>query len=328
MVAPNINYSDIVATTIEMRSGELADNVTLHNAVLQRLNSNGNVDPIDGGYKIVEELEYAENQSFKWYNGFDTVDIQPQEIFSAAEFDLKMAVISVIISGQEQLMNSGRERFIPLLKKKMKNAENSFNNNLLRGLFSDGTGNGGKQLGGLQSLLSSTPTLGTVGNISRATWPFWRNQKFAGVTDGGAAIISTNIQGYMNQLCYKLVRGSDFPDLIVFDANYHNLYFQSLQPNFRITTNDTAGSGFKALKFYAVGNDADVVFAGNGVGMPANMGYFLNSKYLRLRPHKDRNMVKIGGDRQPTNQDAIVSLLGWAGNMSCSNMSLQGVLIP
>lgn len=327
MVAPNINYNDIVATTIEYRSGELADNVSLHMPLLKRLNAQGNVDPIDGGYKILEELEYAENQSFKWYNGYDTVDIQPQELFTAAEYDLKMAVISVIISGQEQLMNSGKERFIPLLKRKMKNAETSFNNNLQRGIYSDGTGNNGKQIGGLQFLISATPTLGTVGNISRATWPFWRNQKFSAVADGGAAMTKDNIKSYMMQLALKLVRGADFPDFIMFDSVFYNLYYQSLDPNFRVTSNDTAGAGFKSLKFYAVGNDADVVFAGNGVGMPASTGYFLNTKYLRLRPHKDRNMVKIGGDRQPTNQDAIVSLLGWAGNLTCSNQSLQGILV-
>lgn len=327
MPAPNLNYSDIVATTIENRSRELADNVSIHSALLQRMKSRGNIDPISGGYKIVEELEYAENQSFKWYNGFDTVDVQPQEVFSAAEYDLKMAVISVVISGQEQLMNSGKERFIPLLKKKVMNAENSFNNNLVRSLFSDGTGFGGRQIGGLQALIASNPTTGTVGNINRANWTFWQNQRFRGVTDGGAAVTSANIQSYMTQLCYRLVRNTDFPDMIVFDTVYHNLYVQSLQPNFRITTNDTTGAGFKSLKFYAIGSDADVIYAGNGVGMPASTGYFINTKYLRLRPHADRNMVKIGGDRQPTNQDAIVQLLGWAGNLTCSNMALQGTLI-
>ena len=103
MPAPNLNYSDIVATTIEYRSKSLADNVSLHNDVFKRMNQKGNVDPIDGGYKIIEELEYAENATFKWYNGFDTVDVQPQEIFSAAEYDLKLAVISVVISGTEML---------------------------------------------------------------------------------------------------------------------------------------------------------------------------------------------------------------------------------
>lgn len=327
MPAPNLNYSDIVATTIENRSKELADNISIHASLLQRMKSRGNIDPISGGYKIVEELEYAENQSFKWYNGFDTIDVQPQEIFSAAEYDLKMAAISVVVSGQEMLMNSGKEKFIPLLKRKITNAESSFTNNLVRSLYSDGTGFNGRQIGGLQLLISSNPTTGTVGNINRANWSFWQNQRFRGVTDGGAAVSATNIQSYMTQLCLRLVRNSDFPDFVVFDANYYNLYTQSLQPNFRVTTNDTTGAGFKSLKFYAVGNDADVIYAGNGVGMPANTGYFINTKYLRLRPHADRNMVKIGGDRQPTNQDAVVQLLGWAGNLTCSNMALQGTLI-
>lgn len=327
MPAPNLNYSDIVTTTIENRSRALADNVSIHSVVLKRMQQRGNVDFFNGGYKIIEELEYAENNSFKWYNGFDTIDIQPQEVFSAAEFEFRMGGMSIVINGQEMLANSGKERFIPLLKKKMSNAESSFNNNLIRGLFSDGTGFNGRQITGLQAAIASNPTVGTYGNINRALWPFWQNQRFRGVADGGAAITTANIQSYMNQLCYRLVRNSDFPDIIVFDNIYHNLYTQSLQPNFRITTNDTTGAGFKSLKFYAVGNDADVVFAGNGVGMPASTGYFINTKYLRLRPHSERNMVRIGGDRQPVNQDAIVSLLGWAGNITCSNVSLQGTLI-
>jgi hypothetical protein len=36
----------------------------------------------------------------------------------------------------------------------------------------------------------------------------------------------------------------------------------------------------------------------------ANHMWFLNTKYLMFRPHKDRNFVPIGGDRQAVNQDA------------------------
>lgn len=326
MPSPNPNYNDIVTTTIENRSKELADNISLHNEVLKRLESRGNIDPIDGGHKIVEEIEYAENSTFKWYTGYEVVDVSPQELFTSAEYALKLATISVTISGTELLQNSGRERFIPLLKRKMQNAETSFKNNLLRSVFSDGTANSGKQIGGIQAQISTTPTLGSVGNISRVSNTWWRNKKFSGTTDGGAAVSSSNIQGYMTALALQLVRGSDFPDLIVADANYYKLYTDSLQPQFRVTTNDSVGSGFKSLKFFAVGNDVDVVFAGNGVGMPSNQMYFLDTKYLRLRPHRDRNMVPIGGDRQPTNQDAIVKLLGWAGNMTMSNAAQQGVL--
>jgi hypothetical protein len=326
MPAPNINYSDLVTATIENRSRSLADNLSIHASLLKRMSDRGNIDMISGGYKIVEELEYAENQSFKWMNGYDTIDIQPQEIFTAAEFDLKQAALSIVISGQEMLMNSGKERFIPLLKRKLMNGEKSFKNNLVRALYSDGTGFGGRQLTGIQAAISTTPTVGTYGNIPRATWPFWRNAKFGGVADGGAAVSSANIASYMTRLALQLVRNDDFPDFWLMDQVYYNLFQQSLQPNYRVTNADTAASGFKSLKFYAAGGDSDIVFAGVGVGMPASTAYAINTKYLRLRPHEDRNMVKIGGDRQPTNQDAIVSLLGWAGNVTCTNVSLQGVL--
>jgi len=46
--------------------------------------------------------------------------------------------------------------------------------------WSDGTGNSSKDLGGLQFLISTTPTTGTVGGINRATFSFWRNQQTSG----------------------------------------------------------------------------------------------------------------------------------------------------
>ncbi|MGO8105751.1 phage major capsid protein, partial [Rhizobium leguminosarum] len=66
--------------------------------------------------------------------------------------------------------------------------------------YSDGTADGGRPIGGLQLLLSTSPTSGTVGGISRATWGFWRHQKFSASADGGAAASNANIQNYMNWL--------------------------------------------------------------------------------------------------------------------------------
>jgi hypothetical protein len=52
----------------------------------------------------------------------------------------------------------------------------------------------------------------------------------------------------------------------------------------------------------------------------------LNTDYIFLRPHKDRDMVPLDPDRFSVNQDAMVKLIAWAGNMTCSNRFLQGVL--
>jgi hypothetical protein len=64
-----------------------------------------------------------------------------------------------------------------------------------------------------------------------------------------------------------------------------------------------------------------------GSGAPVNHMYFLNTDYLFLRPHRERDMVPLNPDRFAVNQDAMVKLVAWAGNMTMSNAFLQGVLI-
>jgi hypothetical protein len=55
--------------------------------------------------------------------------------------------------------------------------------------------------------------------------------------------------------------------------------------------------------------------------------WFLNTDYMSFRPHADRNFVPIGGERQAVNQDAIVKLIGWAGNITARGPQFNGVLI-
>lgn len=321
MASPNL--SEIVTTTLRNRSKKLADNVSENTALLQRLNKKGNVKPVDGGRTIVQELEYAENSTYKRYSGYEILNIQPSDVFTAAEFDWKQAAVAVSISGLEMLQNSGTEKVIDLLESRIKNAERTMMNNMSGDVYSDGTADGGKQIGGLQLLVADSPATGTVGGIDRASWTFWRNTSFDATTDGGAAATSANIQSYMNRVWLSVTRNTDRPDLIVADNNYFRLYWESLQAIQRITSDEMAKAGFNSLKFM----DADVVFDGGyGGSAPTNHMYFLNTNYIFLRPHKDRNMAPLDPDRFSVNQDAMVKLVGWAGNLTMSNAFLQGVL--
>lgn len=323
MPTPNANISEIIATTIQNRSKKLADNVTKNTALLFKLKAKDRVRPFGGGSSILEELSFSENGTFGWYSGYETVNVSPSEVVSAAEFAMKQCVVAVSISGTERLQNSGPEALIDLLEARVSNAEQTMINNVSVGCYSDGTANSGKQIGGLQALIADTPTTGTVGGINRATYSWWRNVSYSSVTDGGAAATAANIQGYMNNVWVQLVRGTDRPDLICADNNYYKLYLASLQSIQRISSDSLAQAGFTSLKFM----DADVVLDGGyGGAAPANHMYFVNTDYLSFRPHKDRNMVVIGGDRQAVNQDATVRLLGWAGNLTLRCAFLQGVL--
>jgi len=242
----------------------------------------------------------------------------------------------VSISGLEMIQNSGKEAIIDLLDGRMEVAEAQLANRISGDLYGDGTGNAGKNLTGLAAAVPDSPSTGTYGGINRAVWSFWRSVAFSATTDGTGAVTSSNIQGYMDSVAVQLIRGTDKPDLIVADNNYYRLYLQSLQAIQRITDSGSgmAGAGFASLKYFGAGMASDVVLDGgigsssynNGVGN-ANHMWFLNTKYLMFRPHKDRNFVPIGGDRQAVNQDAIVKLIGWAGNLTSSGPQFCGVLI-
>jgi len=325
MALTNPGLSEIVTTTLRNRTGKMADNVTKNNGLLKRLKSKGKVKPVSGGRSIVQEMQYAENGTFKRYSGYEDVSVAPSDVITAAEFNYAQAAVAVSISGLEMLQNSGEDAILDLLESRIENADTTLTNNVALDCYSDGTADGGRQIGGLQLLVADNPTTGVIGGIDRSTTAgsFYRNQRFRAVTDGGAAATQANITQYMNKIYLNLVRGADKPDLIVADNNYFGLYWNSLQAIQRITTDNGAEALGGSLKYM----DADVIFDGGiGGGAPSNKMYFLNTNYIFFRPHKDRNFVPVGDDRFAVNQDAMVKLIGFAGNMTLSNAFLQGVL--
>lgn len=318
MASPNL--SEIITTTLRNRSGELADNVSKGNALLNRLKEKGGWKPASGR-TIVQELDYQENGTFMYYSGGEQLNVASSDVLSAAEFDWKQAACAVVATGLEiDVQNVGKEQVIDLLEARIKNAQRTMRNNICNGMYSDGTGTGGKQIGGLQLLVADAPTSGTVGGINRLNFSFWRNQVYDASSDGGTAATAANIQTYMNAEYLECTRGADKPDLILADANYYKLFWGSLQAIQRITDSKMAEAGFQSVKFAG----ADVVYEDN-TGMPSNHMYFLNTDYIFLR-YAPKRLFKPLDKVQSINQDAMVQLITFAGNMTTSNASLQGVL--
>jgi len=324
MAFANANYSDVLATTIESRSGTVADNVTKNNALLTRLREKGRYKPFTGGSTILQELSFQANSTAMYYSGAEVLDISPADVISAAQFPIKQAAVAVTINGLEMLQNSGEEQIIDLFDARLDVAEASIENLISTGIYSDGTANNGKQITGLQAMVVANPATGVVGGIDRSTWSFWRNQTFDFSSDLGVSASSSNIQTGFNRLYAKTSRGSDVVDLILLDNNLWGFFMSSLQNIQRFPgSSKMAELGFVASKFM----NADVVLDGGiGGNIPTSTGYFLNSKYIFFRPHTNRNFVPIGDERMSTNQDAIVRLIGWAGNMTASGLQFQGVM--
>ena len=332
MAFANSSISDIIATNIQSRTGELADNVTNNNALLRRLKDRGNVKTFSGGNVILQEIMYSDSttNNTNSYSGYEVLNVSQNSPISSAQFSITQYAAAVSISGLEMIQNSGKEAIIDLLDGRMMVAEAQLANRIGADIYTDGTGNSGKNITGLGAAVPDAPSTGTYGGINRANYSFWRSVKYSGVTDGGSAVSASNIQSYMDSLAVQLIRGTDKPDLIVADSNYYRLYLQSMQSIQRVTDggNSTQGAGFASLKYYGAGMASDVVLDGGiGSAATANHMWFLNTKYMMFRPHADRNFVPIGGERQAINQDAVVKLVGWAGNLTSSGPQFCGVLI-
>jgi hypothetical protein len=276
----------------------------------------GNVKTFSGGNVILQELSFRDNGNAGYYSGYDLLPVSAQDVISAAEYQIKQVAVPVVISGLEILQNSGKEKMIDLMDARMDVAESSMKNLVANGIYSDGTGSGGKQITGLNAAVAVTPTT-TYGGIDPSTWTFWKNI----VTDTSGITAST-IQASWNSLYAQLVRGNDKPDLVVVDNATWSLYLNSLQAQQRFADVKKGEAGFDSLKFIG----ADVILDGGVDGnCPANTAFFLNTKYIHWRPHADRNMVPLSPNkRYAVNQDAEVQILAWAGNLTTSGRKFQG----
>lgn len=325
MASPNLD--EITTTTLRNRKKEFADNVSKSNALLSRLSAKGNIDLLDGGRTIVKELEYAENATFKYYSGYEALDISPSDVFSAAEYPWKQAAVNVSWSGLEnRIQNAGAEAALRLVASRIRNAEKTMANQISIGIYSDGTGSAGKQITGLQAQVADAPTTGTVGGINRQNFAFWQNQQKQQTSADNSTELLTNMQ----TLWTACSRGTDRPDLIVAGATYYNLFWSGLSPIQRLNDASTGVRGFKSFQFV----DADVVLDGGqatgsatdwGSGLSATRMYFLNTDYIYWSVHSATNMEPMA-EKMSLNQDATVKPILWAGNLTMSNAGLQGVL--
>jgi hypothetical protein len=305
------NVGTILSTTLKNYRKTLIDNIHKSQAVWLFLKDNGGMREEDGGERIVEPLMYGKNSTAGSYSGYDALDTTPVEGIDSAEYNWKQYSVSISISGKEERQNAGTSRIINLLDAKTKQAEMSLTEQLSTGLFSDGTGNGSKDLTGLQAMVAAT---GTYGGINSATYTWWQ----AGVESSVEALGLPRMRTAFNTAS---VGGKDTPDLIVttqslfesFEALFTNTAISGGGTSFSTPTagmKKVADGGFQALQFKGVPIIWDEL-------CPAGTMYFLNTKHMKLVAHKEANF-ETSNFVKPENQDARVAQILWMGNLTCN----------
>lgn len=306
---PNVGV--LLSTTLKNYQKTLTDNIHKSNAVFYQLKSNNGFREEDGGERIVEPLMYGKNGTARSYDGYEALDTTPQTGIDSAEFNWKQNSVSISISGKEEAQNAGSSRIINLLESKTTQAEMSLTEELSRQLFSDGTGNGSKDLTGLSALVSPS---GTYGGINSATYTWWA----AGAETTAEALGLAKMRTAYNA---SSIGGKDAPTLIVttqtlfesYEALFTNVAISGGGTSFSTPTEGQkkmADGGFQTLQFKGV----PIVWDEQ---CQSGVVYFLNAKHMKLVMHSKRNF-KTTDFVKPENQDARVAQILVMGNVTCN----------
>ena len=323
MAQPNSLYNELASVTINEMSDEAADSVIQHNAALRMISESGNVKTVSGGVLITETIRFAQNVNGGSFSGYDILPTAAADELTLATYSLKQYAVPVVFSSLEQAQNSGKQQIIDLVEERVEIAQDTMKNLLNQDIYGDGTSNNGKVLTGLGAAVVYNGT-NVYGGIDRSvsTNAFWKNQSYQATADGGGVATSSTIQSQWNTFIKSMTFGPQRPNVILCDSNVHGIFEGSLQAIQRITDADSASAGFLTVEYKGI----PVIFDTTASNIPANTAYFLNTKFLKWRPHKDFNMISLD-DKQSLNQAATVKTLVWYGNMTTSGSRYQGIYV-
>jgi hypothetical protein len=323
MAFPNVGT--LFATVIKNYRRTLADNLSTHSVVLALLRKYGFIREDSGGTSIVESLLYGSNTTVKSFYKYEPFDLTPQEGIDQAEFPWKQIGGTVSISGLEEFQNQGPSRIINLLEAKLTQLDISFREAVNAQILSDGTGNSGKDITGLQAAVEDGSAWSIYGSIDSNVYTWWRNYylNFSGTYTSFDTADGTSVEGMtvLRNAHSQVMRKMEKPGLSLTSRELYNEYEKHAEGDkMRIVTYDAklADMGFENLKFRGtvIAYDDDC---------PAGYWWFLNPQYLKFVIGKGRNF-KVGEFEESREQEAKSAKIILYCQLTCSNRARQGLI--
>jgi hypothetical protein len=278
-------WDNLLSTTFHNYHKTLTDNIFNSRPLLNYYMSKGRLRTVSGGISIVEPVIYAEGD-FRAYTEWERINVTPVNTATAAQFPWRQLAATIAISGLEEAQNNSKEMVVSLLEAKIMQAEETLKNRLNSMLF--GTYGGGDAANGFTGLPTIIgPAATAVGGIVNEAW--WASQVKTSPTTVDAAGLEAVLRNNYNAASDA---GSDAVDAIFTNAYGFGFYESTLTPQVRYTDTEKANLGFQNLMFKNVPIFWDFECSGGTEGTKSTTSasfYGLNSKYVGLAIHSDRN---------------------------------------
>lgn len=306
--------ADVAAAAVDAYLPGLIDLFFNSNPLWIRLASRERVI-LDGADLIRQPILYDRLNAAS-YSGLDTFDITRRPTKTVMMFDWSQYMCNLTVDGRTILKTSGSgTRILDLVEAEMETARMTLADLLGADLYLDGTGNNSKALLGLIAAVDSGTNVASYGGINRNDGSVQATAVQGNVNTTGGTLSLSLVNTAMGTATIQPNR----PDLLVTTQTLWNRFWERSQPAQR----EPAGPGFDDLArvgFTAVNFNGAAVVVDSHVAS-GNL-WLLNSDYFKLIVHRDRDFI-FTGFQKPTNQDAMLGQILWAGQLVCTAPRLQ-----
>ena len=305
-----------------------------------------------GKQYVVEQLRYRYQSNFQWFNGSSVVTYNKRVTTEQAQFpwrsahdgfsldEDRLAQNGIVIHDSQTGGNASqaeRVQLTNLLQEQTEALRLGFEEKFSMYLHLDGSSST-DAITGLDALVATAPTSGTVGGIDRSSsgnvW--WRNSATTGMTTPTTAAQATTFLGQMETAWRACVKNGGRPDLILAGAAFIDAYIAALTLNGQQVTyaggkpRDIDG-GVNQIFYKGIEiqwcPEFDDNFGGfvNPTPTWTKRCYFLNTKALTLRPMDGQDMVS----RKPPrvyDRYTYYWALTWRGTLTTNRANANAVL--
>ncbi len=228
--------SELQATTWEYREKKPMDAVTDNIPLLYMLKKKGRVKTIPGGREIWEDIRVAQNNYVQSIDPTEEFTIGYNSTLTGFQFTPKIILVPTVITDFEKALNQGEAQFLSLYKERQAIADDSLQNVMEEYLQGDGTLAGGKAFAGIKTYISTTPSTGEIGGLSRVTYSAIRNTSVDLPTTFTGATDASNIESRL-RYCRNLVVRNGGPELLLAGQTYFNAGADAMSAKQRFTQN-------------------------------------------------------------------------------------------
>jgi hypothetical protein len=303
----------------------ITDQIYPANVIFYRLHK-ANKKLIQGGTQIEVPSMFRRFAAGGAYRGFDPLDTTPSDTIRSGALDWKQYYVPWSLSGLTLIQTDSPEAIANFLTLQSQQAFMEMGENLAFGLFQNGVTNP-KELDGFPGFVGNA----SVGNvnyagIARSANPWWNGQ-----IDAASSTLSL---ASIHALIMSASRGGQHPTILMSrQEQYNRAWALGVSANAYEVQFNRAPGGHDELLLSAgftnimVDNIPLVVdpHVDNGPNASNSKIYAINENTLHLvvSPRAD---FFVEDFQKPINQDAMVSMILWAGNVICTAPNLNAAM--